>query len=114
MLQRLRWLQWLHLSVIVPKIALAQIARPHSFDCSVSCSTSALLVTLASSNVATAALVTAATPTCDCTPITLAQIARPHSFDCSVSCSTSALLVTLASSNVATAALVTAATPTCD
>ena len=74
-------------------------------------------MTLASS-ITLSILVTAATPTCDCTPITLAQIARPHSFSCSVSCSTSALFMTLLSEirlpSPPSIMLVTAATPTCD
>ena len=69
-------------------------------------------MTLASS-IKLAILVTAAMPTCDCTPITLAQIARPHSFSCSVSCSTSALFMTLASL-ITLSILVTVAAPTCD
>ena len=95
-------------------IALAHTASSeHSLSCSVSCSTSALLITPsceASRNIL-AVLVTAAAPVVVWTPIALAQIAASeHSLSCSVSCSTSALLIT-GVLEITLRVLVTAAAP---
>ena len=88
-------------------MTFAHIARPHSFSCSATCSTSAVFGT---SSWIVAVLVTRAVPTCVWAKIALAQTESAHSFSCSASCSTSALLKP---SSKMLAVLTTTAVPTC-